>query len=243
MNKFTIDNYDEFKSHVLSCYPQEACGFLIDNKFIPSDNLADDPVNYFSISLKESEKYYDKDYAIIHSHTMNSVPIGYDPRTPSHEDTLSQDNAQVPFGIVHTDGENLTDILWFGTEEVSDLLNREYVSYVYDCFTIARDYYKLNYNIDFGNHPRPPNWYEWNPHYIHHHFKDLGLVEIKKEEMKEGDILLFTIASKTINHIGIVISDNKFIHHLYNRKSCEDTISKWQRQLSKVLRHKDLING
>lgn len=234
-----MKNYEEFKQHVIECYPQEACGYLVDDTFIPIQNVSNDPADSFEMSVEDSKMFADQDYAVIHSHTMKQHDFDF--RTPSHADMIAQRNCEMPFGIVHCDGENVSDILWFGGDTpIPDLINRQYIPNVQDCFTLARDYYRLNYNIDFGTHPRPANWYEWNPHYIEHHFKDLGLIQIRPENLKVGDILLFNIASNYASHIGIVTGEDKFIHHLLNRTSAEDKISKWHRQFNKALRHKDL---
>jgi proteasome lid subunit RPN8/RPN11 len=235
-----IKNYNDFKEHIISCYPQEGCGFVVDGMFIPVENIAEDPSNLFQIDLEESKKYEGTDYAVIHSHTMLKWDITFDPRTPSYEDMLSQEATDVPFGIVHCDGENITDILWFGVDEIPPLINRDYISNVQDCFALARDYYRLNYNITFGTQPRPADWQEWNPYTILQRYQDLGFYEIKIDDILPGDALLYSIASRTPNHIGIVTSKETFLHHLHNRKSCEDSIAKWKRQFSKALRHKEV---
>jgi|694.fasta_scaffold29721_3 proteasome lid subunit RPN8/RPN11 len=230
-------NIKEMHEHIIKCYPQEAVGVIIDDIFYPLDNIADDPINNFRISKEDTEQLLDKDFSIIHSHTMTQWAIGYDPRTPSHNDLITVESYDVPFGIVHCDGESVTDILWIN-RDIPELLGRHYVSGLTDCFTLARDYYINNYNINFGIHPRPANWEEWNPHYIEQHYHDLGFSEIDGSELQEGDIILFSIGSRHINHIGVYIGDNRFIHHLYNRLSSSDTLSKWHRQIVKYLRIK-----
>ena len=55
----------------------------------------------------------------------------------------SQEATNKAFGIVHCDGTNVSDILWFGCDTpIPELLSRSYVSNVTDCYTLARDYYK-----------------------------------------------------------------------------------------------------
>ena len=230
-----INNLEFLKQYAVDCYPQEMCGALVNEVFIPIENKSDNPVYTFKFSQEDSILY--SGYPIIHSHCMVTYII--DPRTPSYEDMVSAQNSDCPYGIVHCDGTNVTDVLWFNTKEVVPLLGREYISNVYDCFGLARDYYRLNYNIDFGLHPRPPDWQAWNPRYIEEHFKDCGFVEKKKNSLPvKGDILLLAILQKNINHIGIVTQQNNFIHHVYDRLSCEDTISRWHRQLRLILEYK-----
>jgi len=232
-----MKNYEEFKQYILSCYPFEACGVIVDDIFIPIENTNEDKLNNFSFPAKEAQKYYNTNFIVIHSHTAKSFTI--DPRSPSHEDMIGQYNTNVPWGIVHCDGENVSDILWLEnpTIEKPMLLDREYIPNVYDCFTLARDYYLLEYGIDFGIHPRPVDWESWNPHYILHTYTKVGFIDIKQENMQVGDVIIFRIGSLYANHIGIYIGEGKFIHHLYQRTSSKDTIKRWQKSIVKVLHY------
>jgi len=231
-----MKNYKEFKEHVLYCYPQEAVGYIYQNKFCPLENTHPDPVNNFQLSEKDSFYLCNlQNYSLLHSHTMESFKD--DPRTPSYEDMQCQSMLNVEFGIVHCDGLDISDILYFGKPKKDDLIGRTYVHNVYDCFTLARDFYWKEKGIDLGTHPRPADWESWDAGYIENNYKDLGFSDVSAgTTLKRGDILLFNIASRSINHIGVFIKEDIFIHHLYNRKSCEDSVNKWNRQLVKVLR-------
>lgn len=232
-----IDNELEFNSHVLDCYPQEACGVVVNGVFSPLVNVHPSPADNFMISEQDSFSLISssEDFSIVHSHTMDTF-IG-DPRTPSHDDMKSQLSLRVQWGIVHCDGENVSDILEFGKPNECELLGRRYISNVYDCFTIARDFYWQNYAIDFGSHPRPEKWEDWDPHYIENHYKELGFVDLAQgEPQKHGDVILFKIASNTVNHIGVANDIGKFIHHLHNRLSCVDSQDKWHKQQYKIIR-------
>ncbi len=229
-------NLEDFHKHILECYPQEGCGFIVDDIFYPVANVHSDPTENFLFPEDISFSLCDKEYKILHSHTM--LTFKDDPRTPSYTDMRGMDVTKMPWGIVHCDGENVTDILWVNGSEITELLGRSYICNVYDCFTLANDYYRLNYNINFGIHPRPPDWQSWNPHYINQTYSKLGFTEV--ESPKVGDILLFAIGSGYNNHIGIYIGEGKFIHHLHKRKSEEDNLHKWKNHLYKALRHKDV---
>ena len=230
-------NYDEFKSHVLHEFPKEACGYIINDIFYPVDNVHPDPVNNFlfpeNISFNLTQ--YD-DYIIIHSHTHNI--LDHDPRIPSIEDMESQINTGKEWWLYHTDGEVISEPLKFGPPNKEDLLNRDYIPNIFDCITIARDYFYKELNIDIGLHPRPVKWEEWNPSYIEDTYAKIGFKKINENiGLLKGDVVLFAIGSRFPNHIGIMLDDKRFIHHLYNRKSSTDILSKWHRQVKKVLRY------
>jgi len=229
-------NFEIFKAHIIECYPQEGCGYIVSGFFYPVENIHTNPTENFLFPETIAQKLCFKDYKVIHSHTMESFRD--DPRIPSYTDMQGQQITQVPWGIVHCDGETVTDILWFGEKISPELLGRDYISNVYDCFTLARDFYRKNFSIDFGTHPRPVDWETWNPHYITQNFVDQGFYQTDKP--KVGDVLLFSIGSRYINHIGIYTGNDTFIHHLYKRKSCEDKLSKWEKNLYYILRHRDV---
>jgi proteasome lid subunit RPN8/RPN11 len=231
-----IVNIKEFNEHILNCFPQEACGIIDENGLFRSmENIASDPINNFEIS--EGNSFYiastKEKYSLIHSHTMISYKD--DPRIPSYEDMKGKIATNIPWGIVHCDGENVSDILWIGEINAIPYEGRDYLSNITDCFTLARDFYSTEFKIDLGIHPRPAIWEEWNPHYIEQTYKNLGFTDVSSN-FKYGDILLFSIGARYINHIGIYLEDDKFLHHLYKHKSAIDSITKWNRQLVKVIR-------
>lgn len=227
-----------FKEHALAEYPKEACGIILNGNYIPLENTHTDPTNFFQLLEKDSLRIWQllekgAQIELLHSHTMES--FSNDPRTPSYEDMKLKESLNIPCGIIHCDGENCTDILYFGDITDTLFVGRTYVSNVYDCFTLARDYLFNKFQLDVGLHPRPANWEEWNPYYIERTYASLGFTEITKNA-QEGDVLLFSIASSKINHIGIYLGEDAFLHHLYNRKSSIDSVSKWKNHLVKILR-------
>lgn len=236
-----INNFEDFKRDVLDCYPQEACGVVVDGVYAPIVNEHPDPTNNFAFPEEVSEffamHYIDGlKYKIVHSHTMERFTV--DPRTPSYEDMKGQAATLAEWGIVHCDGENVTDMLWFGWPKDKEYLKRPYISNVYDCFTLARDFYYKEFNIDLGLHPRPSDWELWNPHYIENNYESLGFETVCAcAGMQKGDILLYTINSRYINHIGIFLEQDSFLHQLHDRCSCMDSMNKWKRQLTKILRY------
>jgi cell wall-associated NlpC family hydrolase len=207
------------------------CGVIIEGLFIPVENIADNPIDNFRFSEQDSALYSTAD-AIIHSHCQHRYST--DPRIPSYSDMVSAENSAIPYGIVHCDGSNVTSILWFNTKEIVPLLGREYISNVFDCFTLARDFFRLENNIDIGLHPRPEDWQEWDAMYIYNHFQDCRCTE-KPSITKRGDIILLTLGSNLVNHIGIALDSTTFMHHLYNRVSCIDTVDKWKKHIKLIL--------
>jgi len=235
--------------YIIQCYPEEACGFIISNEFIPVKNTADDPLNDFKISSTEYIKANRTEHlqAVMHSHinrpeNNTSKYFKYiDPRTPSMMDMQGQQDTDIDWGIVATDGENVTDVLWFGTEKRVELLGRQFIYNVYDCFTLVQDYLKIHYDINVKNYPRPVDWENYDKKMYERHQQAEGFerLDITETPARPGDIIMFRIGTSTVNHAGIYTGSGKMIHHLANRLSQEDSVSKWNKQIAYWLRHKD----
>lgn len=42
--------------------------------------------------------------------------------------------------------------------------------------------------------------------------RDRGLLQVKRDELKPGDLVFFNTMKRTFSHVGIYVGDNKFIH-------------------------------
>jgi cell wall-associated NlpC family hydrolase len=188
--------------------------------------------------------------AIIHSHTYvlngrNDYHGTIDQRVRSMADMKSQEGTNLPWGICSTEGEIVSKLLWTNLEIPEPLLGRVYINSVYDCYTLVRDYYRINMNIKFGLYPRPVAWEKFDPTMFEANFENEGFVKLASmTDMQVGDILLFKIArGKRANHIGVVSRPDYFYHHLSGRNqlSKEDMIGPWMKQLVAVCRHKSRL--
>jgi proteasome lid subunit RPN8/RPN11 len=233
--RMEISNYEEFVKHVVAMYPQEACGVVVGTKFIPVENTASNPVDEFRFSIKDSLQYAEAS-GIIHSHTMRVFKD--DPRIPSLADMSSAESSNIPWGIVHCDGENVSDILWFTETYKEPLLGRVYISNVYDCMTLLRDYYRQEYGVKSSSYPRPADWQEWNPLFLQTSIHAAGFRTIDHNEpTRVGDVLLMKLGSNYLNHIAIAISENELLQHLHGRLSGTDSIKKWERFIVTRMRY------
>tara|TARA_R110002072_G_scaffold70522_16_gene170222 strand:- start:363 stop:932 length:570 start_codon:yes stop_codon:yes gene_type:complete len=67
-----------------------------------------------------------------------------------------------------------------------------------DCSGLVIQIYKEVYQMDFKNRRARDIYTE--------------TIAIAKEDLKEGDLVFFKIRSKNIDHIGLYLSDGKFVH-------------------------------
>lgn len=239
-----INNFQQLKDYILSQYPKEACGLLVDNTFIPVDNISETPETDFEINSIEYTKYDVQ--AIIHSHIVtrdsprDEFGRMYDPRTPSMQDMQGQIITAKPWGILATDGENVTDPIFFGKSEPDPLYERPFIHNIYDCYEAIRDWYKINSSIRMSSYPRPIFWFDYNPNFYEKYYKDEGFVRVEKGDEQFGDMVYFKIKTNYVNHAGIYLGDNTFFHHLYGRLSGDDNLSKWYKQYVYACRNPQL---
>jgi cell wall-associated NlpC family hydrolase len=242
-----IKNYKEMENYIIGQYPQEAVGFVINNEFKPTKNIAQDPFNnaqygeiaYLTSSLNGIQ-------AIVHSHTQGSLKdhldLEVDPRTPSERDMQSQMDTDVPWLVFHTDGTKVSAPLEFGGEP-APLMGRPYIYNVFDCWTLVRDYYQMNHKIELPVWPRPIQWMKDNPSLLTDNWQKIGFIEISKSNIQPGDGILFKLSrTENFDHCGIYLGEEKFIHHFLNRYSETSHLSQYRSfQNALVVRHTSLI--
>lgn len=120
-----------------------------------------------------------------------------------------------------------------------NLLGRQFVHGITDCYSIIKDFYKQNYDINLTDYARPDDW--WN------NGENLYLDNAEKEGftvfsydfklLEDGNVLLFQIKSPVPNHAAIILG-TKLLHHLPKRLSCLDSFNGiWRSCCTHILKH------
>lgn len=231
----------KFKSHVIKCYPQEACGVIINGAYYNCNNVADEPLNNFrisSIELAGLQAQYGRVEAILHSHPFNTKSKNKWPREwPSTNDMNQWMKGIVPWGIVATEGENISDVVWLDEGTIAPLIGRPFVHGVWDCYATVRDWFRLEKGITLPNFARDMEWWERGYNLYEENFVKAGFVEINRSDAVVGDCVIMKVMSKVPNHAAVITGPNTITQHLIHRPSGEYPLDKWERMVVKWVRY------
>lgn len=217
------------KVHALTAYPRESCGVVVGGSYVMCTNISDTPEKEFTIG----EGPFEDLQGVIHSHTGPGAAAA-----PSKADMVSQEHSDVPWGIVATDGVNVSPMTYFGDSvPIVDLIGRNFIHGVYDCWGLVRDYYRLR-GKSIINFPRDDSWWTKGEDMLSiDNFTAAGFTVISKEELRKGDVVAGNIRHKTINHVGIYMGSGLIMHHLYNRLSRSEPMGPWMKYCRYFLRY------
>jgi cell wall-associated NlpC family hydrolase len=232
----------QFKQHVLAEYPREACGVIVNDIFVKCQNVAPTPTQTFQISATELAgigAQYGKVQAILHSHPFDRTQHQkWEPSWPSHEDMKQWLKSDAAWGIVATEGENISEMLWLDEGTIAPLEGRPFVHGVWDCYSTVRDWFRLERGITLKNYPRAMGWWERGLDHYSTNFADAGFEEVPRAIADVGDICLFQVRSQVINHAAVITGSNQLVQHLFHRLSGYDRFDRWERMIVKYIRLK-----
>ena len=232
-----IQNMEVLKQHAIACYPEEACGVVVNFKYIPCKNIHDTPLTNFRIDPLEYFKaeQINTIQAIIHNHPITG-PIKYNAYYPSGTDMINWMKSDVPWGIYSTEGENVSNIVWLDHNKTDELIGREFIHGIHDCYSLCRDYYKSQ-GIIIPNYARDITWWKKGIDLYSDNFNNAGFHEIPLKDVKYGDAFLIQYGARVINHAAIYYDENKILDHSHNRLSQITTLSNYAPYIKKAVRH------
>lgn len=230
------------QEHAVREYPKESLGAIIGDQYVELLNISPTPeLNARMSKVDTMELVTNPEFAaLVHSH-----PNG--PNFPSESDMRSQLAMAKPFIIVATDGGGCLEPFLFGDEvEIPTLAGRAFRHGVTDCYSLIRDWYRLERNITIPEYPRNWEWWTSDQNLYEDNFTNAGFLETEGlSDLQQGDVLLAKIRSTKINHAGIYLGKGLMLHHATGRNgwdptrlSKKDPIERWKDYIVKVVRYK-----
>lgn len=221
--------------HALKEMPREACGLIIKSgdviSYYPCRNIA--PGN--DTFIMKPENYAEAEnnghvIAVVHSHP-------YATPEPSQADRVACEASGLPWHIVSVPDEKWSYLAPCGYE--ADILGRLWVHGVLDCYSLIRDWYRIERGVLLPDFYRNPEWWYKGENIYVENFKKAGFVRLIDEEPQPGDVLLMQVLADVPNHGAIYLENDIILHHLYNRLSCREVYGGYYRKhTTHVLRFK-----
>ncbi len=246
--------YQDIRAHSQDVVPEEALGVIHNGTYIRLKNVHPDPENHFLMSDEDMAKYMTSKglEAIVHSHppdreTDEDGVTTLSPRIgPSRNDMKQQIATAVPWVLccfepntglwhVYEWGEHTLDL---------PLLERPFVHGVEDCYTLIRKWWWQEKQVRLSDYPRDDYWWHADDPmtgadmYIQN-FEKEGFRRISPTspaDLREGDVFLYKLASRTYNHGGVYIGKGLLAHHAPNRLSDTTPLGPFFRRIDLWLR-------
>ena len=202
------------EKHTLACYPEEMCGFLTADNFIPVENTAEDKEHSFKIDAIEFAKHNADIIAIVHSHTrpLKQAEL-FDLRAPSYQDYLNQKQTNLPWLIVGCESITVTDPIQFPRIKSNEFTDRRFQWFLNDCYNLVQDYFFYERGIELPDAIIEHDYLDirHKNYLFDNYFEQYGFEEIKLDDIKEGDLIIIDQGGYKANHLGIY-TQGKILH-------------------------------
>jgi len=219
---------------------QEVCGFIkvvgAELVIVECENIAEDKENNFQFSIQDSIFAQDKDVVgIFHSHTDCEQALS----TFSRADIDAAEEFQKPLYLYVLKTKKWLNYTPNGYSR--DLIGRQFIRGVNDCYTELRDYYRQELKINLRDYIRDDDVFDGKTDFIIQHAKDEGFEILENMGViKKNDVLVFKHFGPYPRHLGVFLGNSKFLHQPCNNFSCVDFLGgDWQKRLRFALRHKN----
>lgn len=240
--------------HALAEYPRECCGLVVRESkgdvYVPCRNAAVSPSEHFVLAPSDFAAAEDRGdiVAVVHSHPGAAA-------APSLADKAMCEVSGIDRWIivslgVQEDGSiGVDDWCEFGPSGfVAPLLHREFVHGVHDCYSLIRDWYRIERGVGLPDFDRVDEWWrDGRSDLYRDHYREAGFVDVGHDvELQTGDVLLMQVRSRNNvpNHAGIYLGNGIMLHHMHGQLSRRVVWGgAWRQFLRSVLRYQGGNSG
>lgn len=227
---------NDIKYHALEEEPKECCGFLIFSlmtnrlEIVKCKNIAENP---FIHAKPHKNDYLSADYsgeikAFYHSHYKREDFSEYDKQKCEFN--------ELPYILYCV---NTGEISFLNPEGVKNkYIDLEFIWGQQDCFSLIRNYYKNELNIEIKDYvlDRQEDWWKNGENVVEKYKEENHFYEVMEKE--PNDLIIFEF-NKNQFHFAIYLGDNNIIHHPRGKKSIIEPLNeKLGNKIKYVLRNK-----
>lgn len=239
----------QIQTHAKVEFPNESCGVIVSNNYIPLKNISQTPHDNFNCSKELSEYLINTSVqALVHSHTNGK-------ERPSSLDISQQFLMEIPWGITITNGTGASVPYYFGDQiDPPKLEGRQFrwgpsgTDNKGDCAALLRDWYRINKKIILKDFPRPdeitPEDFKKHGDLYFNNLTESGFEPADSRFPEIGDLALIKTNHKgPPNHVIIYVGNGWGIHHMEGRLSCRVPMINYASSQSKLMAYWLRHNG
>lgn len=227
---------EAIRAHAAQDYPREACGLVIITKgreqYLPCRNVAGG-TEHFILPAEDYAAAEDAGevVAVVHSHP--DVPAA-----PTEADLVSCEASGLPWHILSWPADDLRTIEPSGYQ--APLVGRSFAHGVLDCYTLIRDWYRLERGVNLPDFERRDDWWAAGDDLYMQHYAEAGFVAVSQDQPElVGDVILMQLRAKVPNHAAVYLGNGHMLHHLHGRLSSRDVYGGYWQEITRcVLRYK-----
>ncbi len=234
----------EVREHALAEFPRESCGLVAivkgRERYLPCRNEAETPSEHFVLCPQDWAKAEDlgEIIAVVHSHPNASAKA-------SEADRVACESSGLPWHIVSVlsdcgDAPEAGEIATIEpTGYQAPLVGRPFAHGVLDCYSLVRDWFEREMEIELPDFERRDLWWERGGDLYMQNFSAAGCSPFVGAP-RRGDIILMQVRAKVVNHAAVYLGDGLMLHHLYGRLSSRDVYGGyWQEVTRMIVRHRE----
>jgi proteasome lid subunit RPN8/RPN11 len=230
------------RMHAMRAWPQESCGGVTSDGYVPFINRAREPDKHFECSDQVAPLLLEEQLlALIHSHPDGAFE-------PSEHDQAQQIVMDIPWGIVLAKRDAALDPYFWGEMlEPPPLEGRDFrfgpsgTDGRGDCAALVRDWYRLKRDIRLPEFPRADGFWKLRTDKYRRSMAEAGFQSIllpKHTEPAVGDIAMIAVLSPhEPNHAAIYVGGGLILHHFAQRLSRTEPLMRWRNLITNWYRH------
>lgn len=226
---------DHAVEHLKADCSKESCGLVViikgRERYWPCKNLSADKEQFVLDPLDwAAAEDAGEIMAVVHSHPFSSVQ-------PSQADLISCEKSQLPWHIYAPHADQWHEFKPSGYK--APLIGRKWVWAISDCWTLVRDWYQEEWQLELPDWERPVSFAEFEAAPMFDGcWESAGFVEVELKDMQPGDALLMALENSKLNHCAIYLGDQLILHHVRGRLSSRDLYGGYYlKSTGRVLRH------
>lgn len=223
----------DFLEYARTEYPREAAAFVVVKagrfRLVKAANVATDPGADVVTTPADWQRAEDTGevVAFLHSHPDAGA-------APSIHDQTASAASGIDWHICGLPGGRDGAAEWhhIPRSAPAPLVGRRFYHGINDCWSLVRDWHKLERGAELPDFFRDRFDYWWRngesrflENYAAAGFRIVGTGSGALSLVEVGDMMLFHIDSNIPNHCGVYVGDNHILHHLDGRLSSRDPLS------------------